>query len=310
MRIFHSLEQLPKFKNTIFTQGTFDGVHIGHQKILETLVAKANAINGESLLLTFWPHPRLFLFPDDTDLKLLQTLDEKLEILEKCGIHNVIVLPFTKAFSNTLPQDYIQDFLVNQLNVHTIIVGYDHRFGRNREGDIALLKQNATKHNYQVEEIPAEDIDTIAVSSTKIRNSLQIGDIKTATQYLGRNYSFTGKVVHGKKLGRTIGYPTANIQIADKHKLIPAIGVYAVKCLIENNEYLGMMNIGNNPTIEGKGYTIEVNIFDFEADIYDKEITILMLDKIRDEKKFDNLDSLVLSLRQDKIDATKLFNTL
>lgn len=310
MRIFHSLDNLPEFNHTIFTQGTFDGVHIGHQKILETLVNKANEINGESLLLTFWPHPRLFLFPDDNDLKLLQTLEEKLEVLEKCGIDNVIVLPFTKAFSHILPLDYIKDFLVNQLNVNTIIVGYDHCFGRNREGDIALLNANANKYKFNVEEIPAKDIEHIAVSSTKIRNSLQNGDIDTATKYLGRYYSFIGKVVHGRKLGRTLGYPTANIEINEKYKLIPAIGVYAVKCIIDNITYNGMMNIGFNPTIVDKGFSVEVNIFEFEADIYDKEITVLMVGKIRDEKKFDNLDTLVLSLQQDKIDATKLFNTL
>ena len=310
MRIFHSLDNLPEFQKTVFTQGTFDGLHIGHQKILETVRNKAKAIAVESVLLTFWPHPRLLLFPEDTDLKLLQTLEEKLEIIEKCGIDNVIVLPFTKNFRNILPEDYIHNFLVNELNVHTIIVGYDHRFGRNREGDITVLKQFSKQYNYEVCEIAAEDIDHIAISSTKIRNSLLNGDVDTANSYLGRYYSFKGHVIYGKQLGRTLGFPTANLKILDNHKLIPAIGVYAVRCKIGEELYDGMMNIGNNPTVEGKAFFIEVNIFNFLLNIYDEVIEVFLIKWLRDEKKFPDLDTLVLSLQQDRVNATKLLQNI
>ena len=303
MRIFNSIDQLPEFSNTVFTQGTFDGVHLGHQKILQKLKAESLKAGGESVLLTFWPHPRFLLFPDDNQLKLLQTLEEKLEQLELAGVDNVVVLPFTKEFSQMLPEDFIKDFLVNSLNIHTAIVGYDHRFGRNREGDIALLKSFEKQFNYQVLEIGPEDIDHMTISSTKIRNSLLKGDIETANAYLGRSYSFSGKVVHGKKLGRTIGFPTANLEILNPNKLIPEIGVYAVQCLVEGKTYGGMMNIGNNPTVAGKGFSVEVNIFDFSSDIYDQVIEIFVIARLRDEKKFGNLEELALILQLDKKNA-------
>jgi riboflavin kinase/FMN adenylyltransferase len=303
MRIFNSTDQLPEFTNTVFTQGTFDGVHLGHQKILKRLKDESIKAGGESVLLTFWPHPRLFLFPDDNQLKLLQTLDEKLEQLEKAGVDNVVVLPFTKEFSQMLPEEFIKDFLVNSLNVHTAIIGYDHRFGSNREGDINLLKSYEAQYNYTVLEIGPEDIDDITISSTKIRNSLLSGDVDTANAYLGRPYSFSGKVVHGKKLGRTIGYPTANLDINHPNKLIPAIGVYAVQCKVEGQVFGGMMNIGNNPTVPGKDFSVEVNIFDFSADIYDKVVEIFVVARLRDEKKFGNLEELALILQLDKKNA-------
>ena len=303
MRIFNSTDQLPEFTNTVFTQGTFDGVHLGHQKILKRLKDESIKAGGESVLLTFWPHPRLFLFPEDNQLKLLQTLDEKLEQLEKAGVDNVVVLPFTKEFSQMLPEEFIKDFLVNSLNVHTAIIGYDHRFGRNREGDINLLKSYEAQYNYTVLEIGPEDIDDITISSTKIRNSLLSGAIDTANAYLGRPYSFSGKVVHGKKLGRTIGYPTANLDINHPNKLIPAIGVYAVQCKVDGQVFGGMMNIGNNPTVPGKDFSVEVNIFDFIADIYDKVVEIFVVARLRDEKKFGNLEELALILQLDKKNA-------
>ena len=303
MRIFNSTDQLPEFTNTVFTQGTFDGVHLGHQKILKRLKDESIKAGGESVLLTFWPHPRLFLFPEDNQLKLLQTLDEKLEQLEKAGVDNVVVLPFTKEFSQMLPEEFIKDFLVNSLNVHTAIIGYDHRFGRNREGDINLLKSYEAQYNYTVLEIGPEDIDDITISSTKIRNSLLSGAIDTANAYLGRPYSFSGKVVHGKKLGRTIGYPTANLDINHPNKLIPAIGVYAVQCKVDGQVFGGMMNIGNNPTVPGKDFSVEVNIFDFSADIYDKVVEIFVVARLRDEKKFGNLEELALILQLDKKNA-------
>jgi riboflavin kinase/FMN adenylyltransferase len=300
MRIFNSIGRLPDFSNTVFTQGTFDGVHLGHQKILKRLKDETEKAGGESVLLTFWPHPRLFLFPEDNELKLLQTLEEKIDELEKAGVDNAVVLPFTREFSQMLPEEFIKDFLVNSLNIHTAIIGYDHRFGRNREGDIQLLKSCQSQYNYKVLEIGPEDIDDITISSTKIRNSLLSGDVDTANAYLGRSYSFSGKVVHGKKLGRTIGFPTANLAINHPNKLIPAIGVYAVQCKVDDRIFGGMMNIGNNPTVPGKDFSVEVNIFDFNAEIYDKVIEIFVLAKIRDEKKFGNLEELALILQLDK----------
>jgi riboflavin kinase/FMN adenylyltransferase len=242
----------------------------------------------------------LFLFPEDNELKLLQTLEEKIDELEKAGVDNAVVLPFTREFSQMLPEEFIKDFLVNSLNIHTAIIGYDHRFGRNREGDIQLLKSCQSQYNYKVLEIGPEDIDDITISSTKIRNSLLSGDVDTANAYLGRSYSFSGKVVHGKKLGRTIGFPTANLAINHPNKLIPAIGVYAVQCKVDDRIFGGMMNIGNNPTVPGKDFSVEVNIFHFSAEIYDKVIEIFVLAKIRDEKKFRNLEELALILHLDK----------
>lgn len=303
MRVFHSTDHLPEFRNTVFTQGTFDGVHLGHQKILRRLQSETIKAEGESVLLTFWPHPRLLLFPEDNQLKLLQTLDEKLDVLKACGVDNVIVLPFTREFSNILPEDYIRDLLVNKLNVHTAIIGYDHRFGRNREGDIQLLQAYSAQYKYEVIEIAAEDIDHISISSTKIRNALLSGDVEAANASLGRPYNFTGRVVHGRKLGRTLGFPTANLEPASRHKLIPAGGVYAVRCRLDNNTYGGMMNIGDNPTVADKGYSIEVNIFDFQEDIYGKNLEVFVLSRLRDEKKFDNLEDLALFLQLDKKNA-------
>ncbi|MCC6818530.1 MAG: bifunctional riboflavin kinase/FAD synthetase [Bacteroidia bacterium] len=310
MRVFHSIEQLPEFKYTVFTQGTFDGVHLGHQQILNQLTREAERLNGESLVLTFWPHPRLFLFPDDNNLRLLQTLDEKLELFAQCHVDNVVVLPFTKELSNVLPEDYIKEFLVNRLNVKLAIVGYDHRFGRNREGDISVLRQFSDTYAYKVEEIKAEDIDEITISSTKIRNALSEGDIANATKYLGRPYSFKGTVVKGMQLGRTLGFPTANLVVEDNFKLIPAIGVYAVKCTIKGIEYGGMMNIGNNPTIPGKNFSIEVNIFDFDQDIYNEVIEIHFISWLRNEKKFENLDDLASNLLLDRVNALNSIKNL
>ncbi len=310
MKVFHSIEALPEFTNTVFTQGTFDGVHLGHQKILKRMKEETETSGGESVLLTFWPHPRLLLFPDDNQLSLLQTLEEKLEILSECGVDNVIVLPFTREFSNILPEEYIRDFLVNSLDIHTAIIGYDHRFGRNREGDINLLKKLSAQYQYKVLEIGPEDIDHITISSTKIRNSLLSGDVETATAYLGRPYSFSGKVVKGMKLGRELGFPTANLEIEMRQKLIPANGVYAVQCKFEGQLYGGMMNIGNNPTVAGKPFSIEVNLFDFDRDIYDRQLEVMVISRLRDEKKFDNLADLSLILQLDKKNAIEKISRL
>lgn len=303
MRVFYDFSELPELKNVVFTQGTFDGVHIGHQELLNKLKAETEKISGESLVLTFWPHPRLFLFPDDQDLRLLQTLDEKLDVLAACGVDNVLVLKFDKNLSHIYPEDYIKDVLVKQLNVKVAIVGYDHRFGRNREGDIQLLKKFESQYDYKVLEIPAEDINEITVSSTKIRKALNEGDIETANAYFGHPYRFKGNVVKGMQLGRKLGYPTANIEVDYPYKLIPAKGVYVVKCLVEGQWYGGMMNIGDNPTIEGKPFSIEVHLFDFEMDIYGKPLVVSMVSRLRDEKKFENLEELSLFLQIDEKNA-------
>lgn len=310
MRVFHSTDQLPEFQGTVFTQGTFDGVHLGHRKILSRLREEAKASGCESVLLTFWPHPRLLLYPDDTQLKLLQTLEEKLVQLESCGVDNVVVLPFTRAFSNILPEDYIKEFLVNKLNIRKAIVGYDHRFGRNREGDIAMLRHFASVYNYSVTEIAAEDIDHITISSTKIRNALLQGDAETAAAYLGRPYSFSGTVVHGRKLGRELGFPTANLELRDRFKLIPANGVYAVRCRIAGETFGGMMNIGINPSIAGKGFSIEVNLFDFNRDIYGQDLEVAVIARLREEKKFQNLEELARYLHADKTHAVEKIASL
>ena len=310
MRVFESLDKLPEFKRTVFTQGTFDGVHIGHRKILEQLKNEAQRIRGESVLLTFWPHPRLLLFPDDNDLKLLQTLEEKLEVLEECGVDNVVVIPFTKEFSNMLPGEFIREILVNRFNIHTAIIGYDHRFGKNREGDIELLKKMSPVYHYEVKEIGAEDINHITISSTKIRNALLSGDIETANSYLGRPYSIRGRVVKGMQLGRKLGFPTANIVPENSFKLIPANGIYAVKCRVWKTYYGGMMSIGNNPTVEGKNFSIEVNIFDFDKDIYDEEVEIFFVSWLRNEKKFENLEELSVNLQLDKKNALNKIGSL
>lgn len=310
MKVFHSIEALPEFTNTVFTQGTFDGVHLGHQKILKRMKEETETSGGESVLLTFWPHPRLLLFPDDNQLSLLQTLEEKLEVLSDCGVDNVIVLPFTREFSNILPEEYIRDFLVNSLDIHTAIIGYDHRFGRNREGDINLLKKLSDHYHYKVLEIGPEDIDHITISSTKIRNSLLSGDVETATAYLGRPYSFSGKVVKGMKLGRELGFPTANLEIEMRQKLIPANGVYAVRCKYDGQLFGGMMNIGNNPTVADKPFSIEVNIFDFNRDIYGSQLEVMVISRLRDEKKFDNLADLSLILQLDKKNAIEKISRL
>lgn len=310
MKVFDSLDKLPEFNKTVFTQGTFDGVHLGHQKILAQLKRETIRIGGESVLLTFWPHPRLLLFPDDNNLKLLQTLDEKLEMMEKCGVDNVVVLPFTKTFSHTQPEDFIKDILVNKLNTNLIIIGYDHRFGRNREGDITLLRKCAGVYNYEVEEIGAEDINHITISSTKIRNALLQGDVETANKYLGRPYSFRGRVIEGIKLGRKLGFPTANILTDSPNKLIPALGIYAVKTLVRGVEYGGMMSIGNNPTVPGKTFSVEVNLFDFSDEIYGEEVEIRVVAWLREEKKFENLEELTLNLGLDKKNALNKIKTI
>ncbi|MBI4929379.1 MAG: bifunctional riboflavin kinase/FAD synthetase [Bacteroidetes bacterium] len=318
MKVYESIEQFKGAKNPAVTIGTFDGVHLGHQKIIQQLKEGAETIKGESVILTFYPHPRMVLFPDDEDLKLLNTEEEKKDLLEKLGVEHLIVHPFTKKFSRFTYTEYVRDILVNKIKTKKLIIGYNHHFGRNREGSFQQLKKLATVYGFELEKIAAQDINKIEISSTKIRKALESGDIKTANKFLGYEYSIKGKVVKGKGIGKGLGYPTANIQIDDKHKLIPANGVYAVTVQVENKMHNGMMSIGFNPTvnptgndsnrINGHKKSIEVNIFDFEKDIYGENIRIFFRQKLRDEKKFENMEALKKAIDGDKEKTLKILS--
>lgn len=299
MKIFHGIESINKISNAIVTSGTFDGVHIGHRKIISRINQLAKSNHGESVVITFDPHPRTIIFPDDNGLKLLTTLEEKIELLEKAGVQNLIIINFTKDFSRTSSQDWIERIIFNKIGVHTLVIGYDHHFGRNREGNIIELRNLAQKLGFYIEEIPAQDIDDIKVSSTKIRNALQEGNITLATQFLTYPYMFYGKVVAGDKLGRTIGFPTANLAIDNKLKLVPADGVYAINISLHDKIYKGMLNIGVRPTIDGKIKTIEANIFNFNDTIYNENLKIELIQKIRNEKKFESIEELKIQLEED-----------
>tara|TARA_Y100000385_G_scaffold253980_1_gene278494 strand:+ start:324 stop:1250 length:927 start_codon:yes stop_codon:yes gene_type:complete len=307
MRVFKNLEELPKFKNTVITIGTFDGVHKGHQKILKRITDIAQSRNGESILITFNPHPRFVLQPGNKDLKLLNTLDEKIRLLENFGLDNLVVAPFSKDFSQMPALAYIKDFLVENFHPNTIVIGYDHHFGINRSGDINLLKEYQKVFQFQVEQISKETIEDIAISSTKIRKALLAGDIETGGHLLGYPYQLSGYVIKGEQIGRTLGFPTANIQLTVNYKLIPKTGVFAVMIHVQGKNYKGMLNIGFRPTVEGNSKTIEVNIFDFNKDIYGEEISITLVKRLRDEKKFKSLEALKKQITSDKKEALKYF---
>lgn len=308
MNIYHGIEDFKKLDYAVVTSGTFDGVHVGHQKILERLKEVARKNNGETVLLTYWPHPRLVLYPEQTDLKLLNTFEEKAGLLREQGIDHLLRIPFTKDFSNTTSEDFIKKLLVDQIGTKKLVIGYDHRFGKNREGSFEHLKANSSKYGFDVEEISRQDVEDVAVSSTKIRTGLFEGDVATASHLLGRPYRMMGRVVKGEKIGRMIGFPTANIEIEFKHKLVPADGSYAVLVYRDNTPLKGMLNIGNRPTVGGKSRTIEVNLFDFDEDIYGENIAIDFIDRIRNEVKFDDIETLTKQLHKDKEKAIKLLN--
>ncbi|GFD78276.1 riboflavin biosynthesis protein [Tenacibaculum sp. KUL118] len=299
MEVIHSLFDLNPSQKTIITIGTFDGVHIGHQKIIEKLVSEAKASNKKSVLLTFFPHPRMVL-QKDVSIKLINTITEKAQHLEKLGLDYLIIHTFSKEFSRLTALDFVRDILVNQLNISKLIIGYDHHFGKNREGNIEQLTEYSHLYDFTVQEIPAQDIDDVSVSSTKIRKALANGHLKTANNYLGYNFSLTGKVVNGKQLGGKIGFPTANIDIPEDYKLIPKTGVYIIKSIIENTTIYGMMNIGNRPTVDGEHQTIEVHYFNFNQNLYCKELTIELLYYLRNEQKFDSVSCLISQLKKDK----------
>ena len=306
MQVITNLDSYIKPTCAIVTQGTFDGVHSGHKQILSNIVKLAKEQNGKSVLLTFHPHPRQVLYKDENTIKLLTTLDEKIDLFSKIGLDYLIILPFDEVLSKMLGVNFVRDILVEKIGVTTMVVGYDHRFGKNREASFEDLKEYADIYDFEVKEIAAHDIKEAIVSSTKIRQSLLIGDIIHSNLFLDRPYSLTGIVVHGKNLGNTIGYPTANIELLQNDKLIPLNGVYAVKVYYQNVEYGGMLNIGHNPTIENAKWSIEVNIFNFNKSIYGEKITIFFIDRMRDEVKFNSLEELKNQLALDKEIAEKI----
>lgn len=301
MKIYRDTDSFVKLDSPVVTSGTFDGVHVGHQKILERIRDVADQTGSETVLITFWPHPRLILNPDDDSLKLLSTFEEKAELLEKSGIDHLIQIPFTKEFSRLSSEEFIRGVLIDTIGTTRLVIGYDHRFGRNREGSFEHLQANSERYGFTVEEISRQDIDNSTVSSTKIRNALNTGDVTTASEYLGRPYALTGEVVHGDKIGRELGYPTANIRPHYAYKLIPAHGIYAVEADVQGTTYGGMLNIGTRPTFNGKKETVEVYIFDFDRVIYGEEITLRFVRRIRDELAFSSRDELIAAMKKDEV---------
>ncbi|HSZ86741.1 MAG TPA: bifunctional riboflavin kinase/FAD synthetase [Puia sp.] len=313
MNVHRDLERLPLFKNAVITIGTFDGVHTGHQKIIQQLKEEAEKINGETVIITFHPHPRKII--GSKEIKLINTLGERIELLSDKKVDHLVIIPFTEIFSRQSAKEYIRDFLIKKFHPHTIIIGYDHRFGKDRSGDYHLLEKLSAEENYILKEIPAHVLNEISVSSTQIRSAIANGDITTANELLGYDFFFEGTVIVGNKLGRAIGYPTANLKIEDEEKLLPGDGVYAVNSSIVNGEWSmdspftidhsrkGMMNIGLRPTVDGKQKTIEVNIFDFDEDIYGKKLSVYVKKYLRGEQKFAGLGSLKEQLAKDKVSA-------
>lgn len=309
MNIFHSINEFHSDKKTIVTLGTFDGVHLGHAAILKKLTQNTQNGTFESTVLTFFPHPRMVL-QGKSDLKLLNTINEKIELLEKIGIDNLIIHPFDEKFAELNAEAFVSTILVDQLRVQKIIIGYDHRFGKNRTANIDDLISFGTQYGFEVEQISAQEIDEISISSTKIRTALEEGDIQLANEYLGYRYFLSGTVVKGKQLGRTIGFPTANISLEEDYKLVPQNGVYVVRTEIDGKTIFGMMNIGFNPTVQGKKKTIEVHLFNFDSDIYNCKIQVSILQRIRSEKKFESVEVLKDQLKKDKTFSLDYLNQI
>ena len=307
MKLYTNLEFF-NARRPVVTIGTFDGVHLGHQKVILRLQEFAKQHEGETVIFTFHTHPRLVTSPNETNLRLLTTLNEKIKLFEKYGIDHLVIYTFDKNFSELSYSEFVEKILVEKIGTHCLVVGYDHKFGKNREGGFDYLKKCAEKHKFEIERLDALLVNEDSVSSTKIRNALQNGEIEKANHYLGYRFMLHGTVVDGKKLGRELGFPTANIEASDKHKIIPGYGVYAVKVELNSIEYNGMLNIGTRPTFNNNAdnRSIEVNIFEFEGDIYGKEITLKFVGKIRDEQKFDNIEMLVNQLEKDRITALSI----
>lgn len=308
MKVIDHIATFEKPNFSVVTIGTFDGVHIGHQTILKQLVNDAHSHEGKSLLITFWPHPRFILKKDADKLKLLSTFDEKVELVKEIGVDYILKIAFTPEFAQLSADDFVRKVLVEQVGTKKLFIGYDHHFGNNREGNIDFLHANAHRYGFDVAEISRQDIDDIGVSSTKIRKALEAGEIHLANALLGRNYSITGEVVDGNKRGRSIGFPTANIQINESYKLLPADGAYAIKAVVKGETYGGMLNIGFKPTVDGTQRTIEAHLFNFDQDIYHKEITVEFVRLLRKEMKFKNVDELKNQLHKDQEKALTILS--
>ena len=303
MKIYQGLTDFHPPKNPVVTSGTFDGLHLGHQKILNRLQELAKSKGGETVLLTYWPHPRLVLQPSSNSLRLLSTFSEKVNLLREMGIDHLIILPFTEEFSQMSSEEFIGKILIDKIQTKTLVIGYDHKFGKNREGSFEYLQAHSNLFGFEIEEISRQDVDELGVSSTKIRNALTQGDIKTATKYLGRPYEISGLIVLGQQIGRSIGFPTANIQVEDQYKLLPRDGAYAVHVQVKGIRYKAMLNIGDRPTVEGDKKTIEAHLIDFQGDLYGLELTIYFEAFLREEKKFDSLEALKNQLMLDREQA-------
>ncbi len=300
MKIYQHLTDFHPPHFSVVTSGTFDGVHLGHQKILRRLQELASSKQGETVLLTYWPHPRLILQPQDKSLRLLSTLSEKVKLLEEMGIDHLIILPFTEELSQMSSAEFIQTILVEKIQTKTLVIGYDHKFGKNREGSFEYLQSHSHLFGFAIEEISRQDVDDLGVSSTKIRTALAQGDISTANKYLGRPYDLSGQVVTGQQIGRSLGFPTANIQIADDYKLLPRDGAYAVLAEVNSIQYKAILNIGDRPTVDGEKKTIEAHLIDFEGDLYGQDLRIYFQEFLREEKKFESLDALKNQLVVDR----------
>jgi len=299
VNIYSSASKYNNPRASVVTIGTFDGVHIGHKAILNRLITTAKNEDLDSIVLTFFPHPRMVL-QTDSSIKLINTIDERKDLMNKTGLDHLIIHPFTKAFSRLTALEFVRDILVHKLNIKKIVIGYDHRFGRNRNADIEDLKKFGLTYGFEVEEISAQEMDDVAVSSTKIRNALQIGDIKIANTYLGYPFMLSGTIVKGKAIGRTIQYPTANLELSEDYKLIPMNGVYVVKATIDTKIVYGLTSIGTNPTVGGTEKTIETYFLDFSDDLYEKKLQIEFLTLIRDEKTFESMDALKKAIQNDE----------
>lgn len=300
MKVHYSTDQLPAFRNAVITIGTFDGVHCGHQQIINTLKTEAAKVDGESVIITFHPHPRKVVSSAVTGIRLINTLTERIELIEKTGVDHLVVVAFTDYFANQSAEEYISDFLVDKFHPHTIIIGFDHRFGHGRVGNFKLMEEKAAVYNYILKEIPEHVSDAVKVSSSNIRQAILHGQVEEANRWLGYPFFFEGEVVHGDKIGRTIGYPTANMKSTDEEKIVLGDGIYAVYTEVDGIRYKGMMSIGFRPTVNGKRRVVEVNIFDFEKEIYGQLIRVIVIKHLRNEVRFDGLEELKMALHQDK----------
>ena len=309
-KVFNSLDNLPAFKNAVVTIGTFDGVHSGHRKLFQFLRNASSEINGESVVITFWPHPRMVLHPEQDTLRLLNTIEEKIALLETEGIDNIVILPFTLEFSKMNYADFVREVLVDKLHTTLLIVGHDHHFGKDREGSLKELEELSGIYSFKLIEVPPQLVDDIAISSSKIRNLLSEGDVQTAYSYLGYYYNVSGLVVHGDKIGRELGYPTANIELEEKYKQLPGDGIYTIQAIVRDEKHGGMASIGFRPTVNGTKRVFEVNLFDFDKTIYGEKIKVFFLAKLRNEVKFANLLQLAQQMSVDKVQSLEILNNL